>query len=137
MKKIYSTKMINTGGRSGEVHSPDRSLEMKIVPPGKRVAGATNPEQLFAAGFAACFNSALDYVKQSQGVTGASTIETTVSLFNQSTSELPDVVLAVEIEGHIEGISLEQSQALLEIAHKTCPYSRATAGNIELTVKAI
>jgi peroxiredoxin, Ohr subfamily len=137
MKKIYSTKMINTGGRSGEVHSPDRSLEMKIVPPGKRVEGATNPEQLFAAGFAACFNSALDYVKQSQGVTGASTIETTVSLFNQSTSELPDVVLAVEIEGHIEGVSLEQSQALLEIAHKTCPYSRATAGNIELTVKAI
>ena len=50
---------------------------------------------------------------------------------------MPDVQLGVEIEGHIEGITLEKSQELLEIAHQTCPYSRATRGNIEVSVKAI
>ncbi len=50
--------MINTGGRSGEVHNPDRTFELNIAAPGKRVENATNPEQLFAAGFSACFNSA-------------------------------------------------------------------------------
>lgn len=64
MKKMYSTKMINTGGRSGEVHNPDRTFELNIAAPGKRVENATNPEQLFAAGFSACFNSALELIKQ-------------------------------------------------------------------------
>lgn len=137
MKKIYSTKMINTGGRNGEVHAPDHSFELPIVAPGQKVAGATNPEQLFAAGFSACFNSALDFIKKARGVEGESTIEVIVSLYNLSQSELPDVVLGVEIRGHIEGISLAESQELLELTHKTCPYSRATAGNIEVTVEAI
>lgn len=137
MKKMYSTKMINTGGRSGEVHSPDQSLQLTILPPGKKAAGATNPEQLFAAGYSACFNSALDYVKQQAKVEGASTIEVTVSLYNLSQTELPDVQLGVEIEGHIEGISIEESQKLLELAQQTCPYSRATKGNIETTLKAV
>ena len=60
MKKIFSTKMINIGGRNGEVHSPDKSFNLDIVAPGRKVEGATNPEQLFAAGYSACFNSALD-----------------------------------------------------------------------------
>ncbi len=64
MKKMYSTKMINTGGRSGEVHNPDHTFELNIAAPGKRVENATNPEQLFAAGFSACFNSALELIKQ-------------------------------------------------------------------------
>ncbi len=61
---MYSTKMINTGGRSGEVHNPDHTFELNIAAPGKRVENATNPEQLFAAGFSACFNSALELIKQ-------------------------------------------------------------------------
>lgn len=136
-EKVFSTKMINTGGRNGEVHSPDNSFEMTIVAPGHKVAGATNPEQLFAAGYSACFNSALDYVKKQAQVDGESTIEVTVSLYNLSQTALPDVQLGVEIEGHIEEITLEKSQELLEIAHQTCPYSRATRGNIEVSVKAI
>ena len=51
MKKIFSTKMINIGGRNGEVHSPDKSFNLDIVAPGRKVEGATNPEQLFAAGY--------------------------------------------------------------------------------------
>lgn len=137
MKKIYSTKVINTGGRKGESHSADNSFQVTIVPPGTRGEGTTNPEQLFAAGYSACFNSALDYVKQNAGVTGASTIEATVALYNLSQTDLPDVQLGVELEGHIEGISLAESQALLEKAHEVCPYSRATKGNIEVTIKAV
>ena len=126
--------MINTGGRSGEVHSPDHSLELTIAAPGKRVENATNPEQLFAAGFSSCFNSALDMVKQSKGIHGASTVSAQVSLYAESESSF---VLGVEIEGYIEGLSLDETQELLEIAHTVCPYSKATAGNIEMTVKAV
>lgn len=133
MKKMYSTKMINTGGRSGEVHSPDHSFELSIAAPGKRVENATNPEQLFAAGFSACFNSALELVKQSKGIDGASTVSAQVSLYAENESSF---VLGVEIEGFVEGLSLDETQELLEIAHTVCPYSKATAGNIEVTVKA-
>ena len=134
MKKMYSTKMINTGGRSGEVHSPDHSFELSIAAPGKRVENATNPEQLFAAGFSACFNSALELVKQRKGIDGASTVSAQVSLYAENESSF---VLGVEIEGFVEGHSLDETQELLEIAHTVCPYSKATAGNIEVTVKAV
>ncbi|WP_427814767.1 organic hydroperoxide resistance protein (plasmid) [Enterococcus sp. 22-H-5-01] len=134
MKKMYSTKIINTGGRSGEVHSPDHSFELNIAAPGKRVENATNPEQLFAAGYSACFNSALDLVKQNKGIEGAATVSAQVSLYAES--EL-NFVLGVEIEGSIEGLSVEETQELLEIAHTVCPYSKATAGNIEVTIKAV
>ncbi|MFC4772020.1 organic hydroperoxide resistance protein [Enterococcus hermanniensis] len=134
MKKMYSTKIINTGGRSGEVHSPDHSFELNIAAPGKRVENATNPEQLFAAGYSACFNSALDLVKQSKGIEGAATVSAQVSLYAESESSF---VLGVEIEGSIEGLSVEETQELLEIAHTVCPYSKATAGNIEVTIKAV
>ena len=134
MKKMYSTKMINTGGRSGEVHSPDHSFELSIAAPGKRVENATNPEQLFAAGFSACFNSALELVKQRKGIDGASTVSAQVSLYAENESSF---VLGVEIEGFVEGLSLDETQELLEIAHTVCPYSKATAGNIEVTVKAV
>ena len=134
MKKMYSTKMINTGGRSGEVHSPDHSFELSIAAPGKPVENATNPEQLFAAGFSACFNSALELVKQRKGIDGASTVSAQVSLYAENESSF---VLGVEIEGFVEGLSLDETQELLEIAHTVCPYSKATAGNIEVTVKAV
>ncbi|MGG5306861.1 organic hydroperoxide resistance protein OhrA [Enterococcus pernyi] len=134
MKKMYSTKMINTGGRSGEVHSPDHSFELNIAAPGKRVEDATNPEQLFAAGFSACFNSALDLIKTQKNIDGASTISAQVSLYAESEMSF---VLGVEIEGSVEGLSIEETQELLEVAHKVCPYSKATAGNIEVTLTAV
>lgn len=137
MKKIYATKVINTGGRQGEVHSPDNTFQLNIVQPGQRVENATNPEQLFAAGFSACFNSALSYVLESQGIQATSEVSATVSLYNVSVGDVPNVTLGVEIEGHIEGVSLEKAQELLQIAHTVCPYSKAVAGNIEVSVKAV
>lgn len=137
MKKIYSTTMINTGGRSGEVHSPDNSFELKVVSPGVKVEGATNPEQLFAAGFAACFNSALSYVLNSKGIKSEPVVTATVDLYNTGSGPLPEVMLGVKIEGHIPGLDLETAQELLEITHTVCPYSKAVQGNIEVEVKAV
>lgn len=134
MNKVYSTKMINTGGRSGEVSSPDKSFTLKIDRPGSTAQGATNPEQLFAAGYSACFNSALSLVMLQEGIKAPSTVSATVSLYEK---ERHDYTIGVEIEGHIEGISAEQTAQLLEKAHQVCPYSKATRGNIEVTVKAV
>ncbi|MBD3949848.1 Ohr family peroxiredoxin [Tuanshanicoccus lijuaniae] len=137
MKKIHTTKMINTGGRVGEVHSPDKTMNFQVVQPGQKVAGATNPEQLFAAGYSACFNGALGAVMKERNIDGEAVISATVSLYAVSERSLPDVKLGVAIEGAIEGVDLETAQALLEEAHQVCPYSRAVDGNIEVTVKAV
>lgn len=133
MTKLYATKMINTGGRAGEVHSPDKSLAFTIAAPGKRVAGATNPEQLFAAGYASCFNGALELAKQKKGVSGESTVSATVSLFAEGEDNFH---IGVEIVGHIEGVSVEVAQDVMDLAHTICPYSKATAGNIDVKVIA-
>jgi len=124
--------MTNKGGRSGEVEAPDGSLSLKIAPPG--AGDATNPEQLFAAGYSSCFNSALELVMQREKIKAASTVTAVVSLYEK---EAFDYVIGVEIEGHIDGISKEQAQELLEKAHTVCPYSKATRGNIEVTLKAV
>ncbi len=134
MKELYSTTMINEGGRSGTSYAEDQSLSIKIAPPGSKLDNVTNPEQLFAAGYSACFNSALDLIKRQKNLKHASTIQVTVKLMEQATF---DYVLAVNIEGHIEGVTLEEAQQLLELTHTVCPYSKATMGNIDVTIKAV
>lgn len=134
MKELYSTTMINAGGRSGTSYAEDQSLSLKIAPPGSKLDHVTNPEQLFAAGYSACFNSALDLIKRQKKLKHASTIQVTVKLMEQATF---DYVLAVNIEGHIEGVTLEEAQQLLELTHTVCPYSKATMGNIDVTIKAV
>lgn len=132
MKKLYSSTMTNVGGRSGDVSAPDKSLVLKIAPPGH--ANATNPEQLFAAGYSSCFNGALALVLQREKIEAESTITAIVSLYERDTS---DYIVGVELEGHIQGLSKEKTQELLEKANLVCPYSKATKGNIEVTLKAV
>ena len=134
MKELYSTTMINNGGRSGTSYAEDQSLSLKIAPPGSKLENVTNPEQLFAAGYSACFNSALDLIKRQKKLKNSSTIKATVKLMEQASF---DYVLAVVIEGHIEGLALEEAQELLELTHTVCPYSKATMGNINVTIKAV
>ncbi|MDL2237093.1 organic hydroperoxide resistance protein [Christensenellaceae bacterium OttesenSCG-928-K19] len=133
MKKLYSTTMINTGGRAGEVHAPDASLSLKIAPPGGG-GDATNPEQLFAAGYAACFNSALSLVLQREKIKAESQVTAIVSLYEK---EAFDYIVGVELEGHVEGVEMDKAQELMEKAHQVCPYSKATRGNIEVTLKVV
>lgn len=134
MDKKYSTTIINTGGRSGEVHSPDNSFSFKIAAPGSGAQDATNPEQLFAAGYSACFNGALSLVMLQEHIKAPSTVTAIVSLYER---EKFDFIIGVEIQGHIDGLSKEQTETLLEKAHQVCPYSKATRGNIEVTITAV
>ncbi|EUJ23740.1 OsmC/Ohr family protein [Listeria floridensis FSL S10-1187] len=138
MKKLYETTVINTGGRSGEVHSPDNIFQYDISAPkelgGENGAG-TNPEQLFAAGYSACFNSALELVMGKEKVNGKSTVTGTVSLY--SDPEDNGFKVGVVLEVHIDGVDDAKTQELIEKAHQVCPYSKATRGNIDVELKAI
>ena len=134
MNKLYSTTMTNTGGRSGKVSAPDGSLSLTIAPPGTNAQNATNPEQLFAAGFSSCFNSALSLVMLQEGIKAQSTVTAVVSLYE---NEKFDYTIGVEMEGHIDGVSAEKTQEVLEKADKVCPYSKATRGNVTVVLKAV
>ncbi|HAQ3324623.1 TPA: organic hydroperoxide resistance protein [Enterococcus faecium] len=129
MKKAYETAMINHGGRNGEVEAPNGSMHMKITPPGIHAEG-TNPEQLFAAGYASCFNGAVQHMIK----TAESTVKARVSLYNLDDGGYQ---IGVVLEVHIDGISEEEAQKIAEDAHEFCPYSKATRGNIDVEVTIV
>ncbi|WP_157455882.1 organic hydroperoxide resistance protein [Carnobacterium maltaromaticum] len=136
-KQLYQTKAINTGGRNGESHLPDGSFSVKISTP-KDMGGkgqGSNPEQLFALGYSACFNSALELVMGQEKVSGKSQVTATVELLSDPSDN--GFKLAVELDVAIEGKELDQVQELADKAHHVCPYSKATSGNIDVTVKAV
>jgi osmotically inducible protein OsmC len=136
---LYTATVSAQGGRTGRIHSSDGVLDLPLAMP-KEVGGpggaATNPEQLFAAGFASCFESALRLVagKAGKNVKDA-TITGLVTL-----GKTPDggYGLAVELKGKLPGLSKDEAQQLMHTAHTVCPYSKATSGNIDvkLTVES-
>lgn len=132
MKKIYSTTIVNTGGREGEVFSPDKSFRYEVTSPGPHKEGKTNPEQLFAAAYSSCFNSALELVMDQKKIKSKSTVKATVSLFNDEQSGFQvGVVLSVKIDD----IDRETAEELVKAAHEVCPYSKATRGNISVELE--
>lgn len=133
MKKIYETAMINHGGREGDVEAPNGSMHMKITAPGLHAEG-TNPEQLFAAGYASCFNGALQHVLKEGGITADSTVKARVSLY--STDE-GGFTIGVIMEVHIDDLDEKTAHEYLEKAHTFCPYSKATKGNIEVELSLV
>ena len=133
MKKLYETAMINHGGREGEVEAPNGSMLMKITPPGIHADG-TNPEQLFAAGYASCFNGALQHMIKEANLTVDSTVKARVSLY---TLDEGGYKIGVVLEVHVEDVSEEEAMKLAEQAHDYCPYSKATKGNIDVEVTVV
>ncbi|MBP1042203.1 organic hydroperoxide resistance protein [Vagococcus sp. BWB3-3] len=129
MKKIYETSIINTGGRSGEVYSPDKSFSYEVVSPGIKKEHTTNPEQLFAAAYSACFNSALEVVMAKEGIKSKSTVTARVSLYSASKE---DFQVAVQLEVKIDDVEKIQAEELVAKAHEVCPYSKATRNNIDV-----
>jgi len=131
----YSTKAKNTDGREGKSALTDGSFETPMVPPGSKREGL-NPEQLFAMGYSACFNSALQGVKKQENVDGSSIVNTEV-LIKQATDG-SDMKLGVVIEVGIENVDQDKAQDLANKAHKLCPYSRAVEnGHIDVEVKTV
>lgn len=136
VKPMYTARATATGGRAGHVVSADGILDLDLRPPAEMggPGGATNPEELFAAGYAACFQSALATVGRRQGVdTSASTVEADVTI---GTIGGGAYGLAVALRVAIPGVDADTVTSLTEAAHQVCPYSNATRGNIEVTLEA-
>jgi osmotically inducible protein OsmC len=131
MKAIYSAVATATGGRIGQVKSDNGVLELEVRAP-KAMGGAnddfTNPEQLFASGYAACFDSALNHTIRLEKVkTGETSVTAKVSIGSIGGGAFG---LAVELAVNISDVSIEEAQRLTERAHQVCPYSNATRNNI-------
>lgn len=136
-KELYTATATAVGARAGHVKSSDGLIDVDLKRPVEMggPGGATNPEQLFAAGYSACFQSALGLVaKRSDVNVDESTVTGSVTL---GTADGGALVLAVVLEVHIPGIDLEKAQELTDGAHQVCPYSNATRGNIKVTVTAV
>jgi len=135
MKTVYATVAHVSGARDGKGRTEDGKLEVSLSTP-KALGGAdgpgTNPEQLFALGYAACFESALRFVAKAAGkAVSDARMSARVSLVSDDAGGLK---LAVDLIGVIPGLSKDETQHLLEAAHQICPYSKATRGNVDVTL---
>jgi osmotically inducible protein OsmC len=133
MKTLYTTNVTAKGGRNGQVKSDNGVLDLEVRMP-KGLGGAnddyTNPEMLFAAGYAACFDSALNLIiSKSKIETGETLVAAKVSI---GQNEDGGFGLAAELAVNIPGVSIEEAQELTQKAHQICPYSNATRNNIEV-----
>lgn len=133
MKELYQIGATATGGRNGHVKSDNGILDLQVRMP-KALGGSsddyTNPEMLFAAGYSACFDSALNLVIKQNKITTAETSVTAKVTIGQL--ENGGFGLAAELHANIPGVTLEQAQKLIESAHQICPYSNATRGNMQV-----
>jgi len=138
MKTLYTTVAHATGdGRNGHARTDDGTLDLELRIPEEMggPGGATNPEQLFASGYAACFHSALKVVaKQSSADVSDSEVSATVGL---GTLESGGFGLAVELDVHIPNVDEATAQQLAEAAHQVCPYSNATRNNIDVKLTVV
>jgi lipoyl-dependent peroxiredoxin len=134
---LYTAESTVVGGREGHVKSSDGIIDMKISMP-KGLGGkgeiASNPEQLFSAAYATCFDGALNLVASMQKKRIKSQTTIKVSIGKNPEGGLD---LAADIVSEIEGVDQATATELVNAAHQFCPYSRATRGNIDVTIKAI
>lgn len=135
----YRTTAAATGGRDGRARSHDGKIDVKLSTP-KELGGAggdgTNPEQLFASGYAACFLGALKFAAHQLKVqvpTGAA-VTATVGIGMRSEGGFG---LEVELAVAMPGMERDDARPLVEVAHQTCPYSNATRGNIDVRLSVI
>lgn len=130
---IYTAHATATGGRDGSAKSDDGHLEVKLSVP-KELGGAggdgTNPEQLFAAGYAACFIGAIKFVAGKEKITISNDISIQSSVGIGAIPAGFGICVALKIS--LPGLSKEIANSLIEKAHQVCPYSNATRGNIDV-----
>ncbi|GLK88943.1 organic hydroperoxide resistance protein [Pseudomonas turukhanskensis] len=135
IKALYTATATATGGRDGRAVSSDGILDVKLTTPrelGGQGGEATNPEQLFAAGYSACFIGALKFVagQQKKQLPADSSITGKVGI-----GQIPGGFgLEVELNISLPGFDRDEAQALVDAAHQVCPYSNATRGNIQVTL---
>ncbi|MFE0500707.1 organic hydroperoxide resistance protein [Lysobacter soli] len=135
---LYTAHATSTGGRDGRSVSSDKVLDVKLATP-RELGGAggegTNPEQLFAAGYSACFLGALKFVagKEKLALPADASIDAAVGI-----GPLPTGFgIQAELKISLPGLPREQAEALVQKAHQVCPYSNATRGNIDVTLTVV
>ena len=130
-KVLYTARAHTTGGRDGASRTDDGRLDVKLSSPGTSGTG-TNPEQLFAAGYSACFIGAL------KAVGGMQKIAIPQDVAVDAEVDLGPITggygIAARLTVHLPGMERAAAQALVDTAHKVCPYSNATRGNIDVTL---
>ena len=133
-KVLYTAKVHTTGGRDGAARSDDGRLDITLSPPG-HAGNGTNPEQLFAAGWSACFIDAMGIAASKMRVTlpADRAINAEVDLGTVDGA----FFLQARLNVSLPGLDRETAQALVNAAHQTCPYSKATRGNIDVVINLI
>jgi osmotically inducible protein OsmC len=136
METLYTASVIATGGRNGHVKSSDGVINFEVRTPkamGGGEDGFTNPEQLFAAGYSACFDSAVNSITRTEKLkTGTTSVRAEVSFLKDNNA----FMLGVELHVNIPGVTQQQADELVHKAHLLCPYSKATRGNIDVKLFA-
>lgn len=134
-KVLYTAEAMAHGGREGKVHTVDDRLQFNLSMPrglGGPGGDGTNPEELFACGYAACFHSAVRFVAMRQKLdTSGSTVTARVSI---GANELGGFALSVELAVSLPKLERDAAQRLIETAHQVCPYSNATRNNVPVTL---
>lgn len=133
MKALYTATATASGGRNGHVESDDGvvSFDLKIPKEMGGPGGGSNPEQLFAAGYSACFHSALQFVAGQQKIDASgSTVTGHVGIGENDAG--PGFKLTVTLDINLPKLDQAAAQALVDSAHQVCPYSNATRGNIDV-----
>ncbi len=133
-KVVYTAEATVTGGREqGHGKTTDGALDVQLRPPNE--GGGTNPEQLFAVGYAACFEGALNVAaRREKAEVGDASIDSKVSLI---TTEERGFNVAVQLDVSLPQVQdVEEAKKIVAAAHQICPYSNATRGNVEVTLTA-
>jgi Ohr subfamily peroxiredoxin len=135
MTVVYSTTAVSTGnGRNGHARTTDGVLDLDLTTPrpGAGPGDPTNPEQLFAAGYSACFHSAVKTVAKAAGVDATdSSVSVEIDLVKSDSG----FGLQAAITGDLPGVDRDVAADLLEQAHRRCPYSKAIRGNVDVSLK--
>lgn len=136
MKALYTAHATAKGGRDGNVTSSDGVINLKVAMP-KELGGTggafTNPEQLFAAGYAACFDSAVRHVARMKKI--PMTDSETTAHVSIGAKDGGGFQLEVDLEVKVTGLSTADAHSLVEQAHQVCPYSNATRNNVQVNLK--
>jgi Ohr subfamily peroxiredoxin len=134
MKTLYTAHAITEGGRNGHSQTTDGKLKFELAMPGgptKKTGTVTNPEELFACGYSACFGSALEYVAgQKKIAISGYAVQADVSL----NSGDDGFSLGITLNVSIPNMDQTAAQSLAEAAHQVCPYSKATRGNVDVKI---
>lgn len=130
---VYTAKAHTTGGRKGHTRTSDGVLDLDLSPPG--LGKGSNPEQLFAAGWSACFLSAMGKAAGKVGVMlpPETAIDAEVDLRNNDGA----YVLQARLNVHLPGVAPEQARAIVDGAHQNCPYSKMSRGNIDVEINLV